>query len=171
MELSAITSHRLFLKHATWEDWQQAEILSTVPDPPEFEDYPPPASASEWTEEEFENTVAKGQYDVLSIFLKDRRLIGFVKAFDFDLVDRKTCECGIEIFQPEDYGKGYGSEALSLFLGYLKNTYPLESVFGLIHPDNKRSLRLFAKLRFESEGLVPDVIDQNVMFERVTFTF
>jgi RimJ/RimL family protein N-acetyltransferase len=156
----------LTLKPVSYVDWQQAKKWSKAPDPPEFEDYPAPYDSLAWTEAEFQARVQPGQYEVLGIVLETGRLIGFVKAFDFN---RDTCECGIEVFDPQDYGQGYATEALGLFLAGLKQRPELRHVVGLIHPDNQRSLRLFAKLGFVHTGQWADPEVQEHVFERFSY--
>lgn len=159
---------RLSLTPATYTHWQQAKAQSRLPDPPEFDDYPAPSDSLAWSEAEFQERVLPGQYEVLSIMLETGRLIGFVKAFAFN---DNSCECGIELFDPQDYGQGYATEALDLFLAHLKQRPELHSVMGLIHPHNLRSQRLFSKLGFVHSGQWTDPEYQTYVFERYCYAF
>lgn len=143
----------LYLTPTNWADWQMGKAESRLPTPPEFEDYPAPYDSFDWSYTQFHQQIGLGIYDVQSIW-SATTLLGFVKAFCFT---EQACECGIEILSPDNYGKGYASRALALFITYLKTQYPsLQNVNALIHPQNTRSLRLFEKLGFESEGQVSE---------------
>ncbi len=153
------SSQRLHLRDATWQDWQEASQCSRLPEPPEFQDYPAPYDAFAWSEAEFRDKLRPAHYEAYAIVLypespsDSEKLLGFVKAFDFSV---QACECGIEILEPEDYGKGYASEAMQLFLLFLRQKHQLKTVMGLIHPQNKRSIGLFEKLNFKPDGLWQD---------------
>jgi RimJ/RimL family protein N-acetyltransferase len=161
-------NNRLTLKPATYADWQQAKKFSRLPDPPEFDDYPAPYDSLAWSENEFKSRVLPMKYEVSAIVLDSGLLIGFVKAFDFS---EDTCECGIEIFDPQHYGQGYATEALGLFLDTLKQRPGLRQVVGLIHPQNQRSHRLFAKLGFVHTDQWADPEYQEHVFERYCYAF
>ena len=164
-----LESQRLFLQTACWPDWQASLHLNRLPEPPEFQDYPTPDDSQAWTETKFRECLQPGHYEIFSIYLKSMRLLGFVKAFDFQSATQ-SCECGIQIFDPADYGQGYASEAMLLWLQYLSQYQHLQTVCGLIHPQNQRSLRLFQKLGFVYNGQVKDPLEDWV-FESLVFYF
>lgn len=147
-----------------WEAWQAARELREPPR--DFSDYAPPPVSPEAELRWWHEQVDTGLVLVTGLFSRrDDRLLGTLKAFDFT-PDRSRCEVGIEILNPDDYGQGIGRQALNLWLGFLK-AQDVKEVYGLIHPENQRSRRLFARLEFTEAGLETDPLDAEMTFVRV----
>lgn len=62
---------------------------------------------------------------------------------------------------PHFQRQGYMFEALSHFIPYLQDLFPVSDIICLIHPGNIASEHLVAKLHFEKEGYI-DEFDSNV---------
>ncbi len=62
---------------------------------------------------------------------------------------------------PQFQRQGYMFEALSHFIPYLQDLFPVAEFICLIHPGNIASERLVAKLHFEKEGYIGE-FDSNV---------
>ncbi len=63
-------------------------------------------------------------------------------------------EIGYRIFRPEDRGKGFMTEAVALFVGYLFSAKQIERVQALTHPDNAGSRQVLERCGFLFEGIV-----------------
>ena len=61
-------------------------------------------------------------------------------------------EIGYRIYQPENWGKGYTSEAVALFVPFLFETKPVDRIQAMIFPDNGGSRRVLEKCGFTFEG-------------------
>jgi len=55
-------------------------------------------------------------------------------------------------FAPEARGHGYATEAGQACLGYAFNTLGLDEVVAVIHPENRRSQSVIARLGFTQHG-------------------
>jgi RimJ/RimL family protein N-acetyltransferase len=155
---------QLYLWPLCWEAWQAAHDLRQPAR--DFSDYPVPASSPEAELRWWHEQVDTGQVLVAGFFARrDDHLVGTLKAFDFN-PERSRCEIGIEILSPDDYGQGLGYQGMLLWLGFLQAQDVLQ-VYGLIHPDNQRSRRLFARLGFEETGLEADPQEPEWPFVRV----
>lgn len=156
--------HQLYLWPMCWDAWYAAMQLRKPSQ--DFVDYdvpePSPAAQLEW----WNARVEPGHDLVAGLFARsDDRLVGTLKAFGF-APDRSSCEIGIEILDPADYGKGYGRIGLGLWLAYLQ-AQGVKEVFGLVHPDNDRSLALFDRLGFAQIGIVIDPQNPRMTFVEV----
>jgi RimJ/RimL family protein N-acetyltransferase len=69
-------------------------------------------------------------------------------------------QVGIGMFAEEDRGRGYGSEALSLFADWLFERFDAERVQGGTLPTNTAMRRTFERLGFEVERTI-DVFGQD----------
>ncbi len=81
--------------------------------------------------------------------------IGELSFNDLDLVN-KCCGIGIKICEIEKQHRGYGYEALRLFLKYLFNTYNLHRIELDTLVENKRAQGLYKKARFNEIGVKRD---------------
>ncbi|PKL79027.1 MAG: hypothetical protein CVV27_02505 [Candidatus Melainabacteria bacterium HGW-Melainabacteria-1] len=155
---------QLYLWPLCWDAWQAAGSLRSSLH--EFTDYPLPAQSPAAELQWWHSEVETGQMQIAGLFQRSNDcLIGTLKAFSFS-PDRSRCEIGIELLDPEHYGRGFGHEGLSLWLLCLKDQGVTE-VFGLIHPDNARSLRFFERQGFRRIGLEADSLDPQMHFVRV----
>ena len=100
--------------------------------------------------------LAKDQGDYLYNFviclLADERPIGEVMLAD---VDRRngSAEVGIFIGEPEEWGKGYGTEALRALVDFGFGELRLERIGLEVDPDNQRAIRSYEKCGFVREGV------------------
>lgn len=77
--------------------------------------------------------------------------IGSIDLFDFDPFHLRA---GIGILIREDYRQlGYATEALNIFLAYVKTTLHLHQVFCNIQANNEGSIRLFENAGFIRCGI------------------
>ncbi len=83
--------------------------------------------------------------------LADDRLIGFVDADGFDWV-AGSAWVGIGIGEPEYWGKGYGTDAMRVFLRYAFAGLNLHRVNLNVFGYNERAQRSYLKCGFREEG-------------------
>lgn len=65
--------------------------------------------------------------------------------------DGRTAEIGYT-FASENWGRGYASEALDAFIGYLFEDQGVTRIFGMLHPDNPASAMVMERNGFLFEG-------------------
>jgi len=87
----------------------------------------------------------------VGIFLNDGTVIGDVALQDIDERNR-SCSIGIGIAKFANRGRGYGTEALRLILGYAFDNVGMERVTAETLEINVPSQRIFEKLGFALEG-------------------
>jgi RimJ/RimL family protein N-acetyltransferase len=64
----------------------------------------------------------------------------------------RSAELGIQIGETACQGRGYGSEAIRLLLGYAFDTLGLHRVELRVHENNPRAIRCYERLGFRREG-------------------
>lgn len=77
--------------------------------------------------------------------------VGAIDIFDFDPLNQRA-GLGILIAEPENRGKGYASESLSLILEYCFQTLGLKQVYCNILTSNTESIKLFENKGFKFIG-------------------
>ncbi|MBI3956984.1 MAG: GNAT family N-acetyltransferase [Candidatus Kerfeldbacteria bacterium] len=104
-------------------------------------------------EEEREWIVRRSPSDIVfSIELNpDRRLIGVISLHRIDWINRHAAS-GTIIGEADSWGKGYGTEAKTLLLGYAFRTLGLHRVSSSVFATNERSLRCQLKCGYVEEG-------------------
>lgn len=105
-------------------------------------------------EEEYIDSLAQGERISLGIVLRDGdRLIGGAGLHDIDSRCRKAT-FGILIGPPEERGKGYGTEATRLVVGYAFETLNMNKVCLHVYEYNPRGVRTYEKVGFRREGVL-----------------
>ena len=89
----------------------------------------------------------------LAIVTNQGKLAGFINGFRGSLY-MPAYEIGYLIFKEEDRGKGYGSEALQLFVDYLFESKVIPRLQICYCPDNIASKRIAEKVGFKLEGIL-----------------
>jgi RimJ/RimL family protein N-acetyltransferase len=93
--------------------------------------------------------------DFLIFDCASQRLLGEVVIADIDLQNRNA-HLRIAIAQKEDFGKGYGTEAMLLALYHGFGMLPLHRIELEVLPYNARAIHVYEKLGFEQEGIRRD---------------
>jgi RimJ/RimL family protein N-acetyltransferase len=70
----------------------------------------------------------------------------------------RQAQFGIFIGGPEEWGKGYGTEATELMVGYGFETLNLNRIWLHVFEDNLRAIRIYEKLGFAREGLLRQAV-------------
>jgi RimJ/RimL family protein N-acetyltransferase len=81
----------------------------------------------------------------------DGRPIGVVQLVDIDPIHR-SAELTIRIGEEADRGRGYGTEALRLAVGFAWRDLNLHRVWARVFATNARAIRAFQKAGFVEEG-------------------
>jgi RimJ/RimL family protein N-acetyltransferase len=91
----------------------------------------------------------------LHITDRDSHLLGLVQFWrpSSDPV-RNTFEIGFALFRPQDRGKGYMTEAVSIFVPYLFETTNVHRIQATTLSGNKASQRVLEKCGFRFEGVL-----------------
>lgn len=87
---------------------------------------------------------------------QDGHVVGLVQTYEPD--DRTlatgTFEVGIVLFKISDRGHGFGTEALRLFIDWLRREQGATRIQAVTAMDNRAMRRSLAKLGFDAEGEV-----------------
>jgi len=84
----------------------------------------------------------------------DGQHLGWVNIYKWD-PEEKSVFIGIGISEEENWGKGYGTEALSLFLNFLFDSYGLNTIRAATWTGNKRMVRCAQKAGFTNHKIMP----------------
>ena len=83
----------------------------------------------------------------------DGQHIGWVNSYDWDEEERSAF-IGICIPEEENWGKGYGTEAVSLFLSFLFDSLGLETIQTATWTGNRRMVRCAQKAGFTNQAIM-----------------
>ncbi|MFC7394920.1 GNAT family N-acetyltransferase [Scopulibacillus cellulosilyticus] len=89
--------------------------------------------------------------------LEDDRLVGFVALFGIEW-NNQSAKLAIGIGDSKDRGKGYGTEALKLILGYAFNELNLYRVGLDVNSYNISAIKAYKKAGFIEEGKMRDSV-------------
>ncbi|GHU93687.1 N-acetyltransferase [Clostridia bacterium] len=95
--------------------------------------------------------MAKSGYNFAIVLRDGDRLLGNCGLFEINQVNRRA-NCGLFIGNPDDRGKGFGSEALRLLLGYAFDTLNLNNVMLSVFEFNAGAVRCYEKVGFKRIG-------------------
>jgi RimJ/RimL family protein N-acetyltransferase len=116
---------------------------------------PPFPQSLERLQAEFDQNAAKGGRDGASFAIEaDGKLIGQCGLFGFEFCHgvNNHCELGIGIGDKEYWGKGYGTEAVSLLLDWAFTHRNMNRVFLSTISNNERAIACYKKCGFVIEG-------------------
>lgn len=108
----------------------------------------------EQAEADFDRHFKGGPHDWFGFVIYElatMRLIGVCDIRRIDYV-RGTAEMGIEIGEPDCWGKGYGTEAVILMLDYAFNGLHLHNMMLDTSSFNERAIRAYLKAGFREIG-------------------
>lgn len=105
----------------------------------------------------------------LAIEIKDGngwRMIGNCGVFDIDPVGRMA-ELGIMLGEKQEWGKGYGTEVMSLLVRHCFETLNLNRVFLRVYGENSRARRAYQKAGFVEEGRMREAVYKHGKYDDV----
>jgi RimJ/RimL family protein N-acetyltransferase len=107
------------------------------------------------SQEAFLAKMAESEHDfILGIALaEDDALIGVTGLHDIENKNRHA-QLGITIGDKEAWGRGYGTEASSLMVGYAFGTLNLNRIWLHVYARNARAIRVYEKIGFRKEGVL-----------------
>ncbi|WP_245948081.1 GNAT family N-acetyltransferase [Paenibacillus sambharensis] len=97
---------------------------------------------------------------LLIALCSDNTLIGDIAIQDIDPTNRNA-NIRIAINSPGNQGKGYGSEALRLMLGYGFGVLNLHRIELNVFAYNEHAMRVYEKVGFKREGVQRDALFYN----------
>ena len=111
-------------------------------------------------EKDFLRDLAKGHnYSIVD--LEKNELIGNCGFLDVDHVNR-TAETGIFIGNKNYWGKGYGTEALSLLIDYGFKALNFHNIMLKVYDYNERAKRTYQKIGFRQIGTRREALHRNL---------
>jgi RimJ/RimL family protein N-acetyltransferase len=84
--------------------------------------------------------------------LDDDLFIGTVSIHEIDWLSH-TGTVGISIHKPENWNKGYGTEALELFIEFCWTSLNMRRLELSVHEFNERAMKVYEKLGFKECGV------------------
>ncbi len=85
------------------------------------------------------------------------KMIGNISAMDINWQYRNA-EMGIVIGDKTEWGKGYGTQAMRLYIDHLFNQLNLHRVSLLVYETNPAGIRCYEKVGFKHEGTLREAI-------------
>ena len=98
--------------------------------------------------------------------------IGWVNYYNWDR-EEKSAFIGICIPEEENWGKGYGTEAVSLFLNFLFDSLGLNTIRTATWTGNKRMVHCAQKAGFTNQKIMPHPTSTSIRgepLERIEFS-
>ena len=129
------------------------------------------APYSKFVLDEFINSSKQDVYTTKQMRLvislnKSNKTIGFIDLFEFD-PQHLRAGLGILIGNEEWRGKGYGKEALELFIRYVTKHLNMHQLYCHVQKSNKKSINLFTKAGFKMAGELNDWVLNGKQWENV----
>ncbi|HSK94500.1 MAG TPA: GNAT family protein [Candidatus Angelobacter sp.] len=106
----------------------------------------------------------RDEYLFAICLLKDERPIGEASLFKLDRVNG-SAELGIFIGEPDQWGRGYGTDAVNALVGFGFGELRLERIHLEVWTENPRAIRAYEKAGFVHEGTL-----RHDRFEQGRFT-
>jgi RimJ/RimL family protein N-acetyltransferase len=92
--------------------------------------------------------------------LEDDRLLGTLE-LDEILWAHRVCGVAVAIGERENWGRGFGSEAVALGLGFAFRELNLHRVTATVFAYNDRSIALLEKVGFQREGTYREFLERD----------
>ena len=112
--------------------------------------------AQQYSKENIKKWLEKGELSENEVFfmiqtINDDRIIGNINLEDFRNSNNNAF-VGISISDPKDWGKGFGTDAMSIILKYGFNILNLHRISLNVFEYNPRAIRSYEKAGFKHEG-------------------
>lgn len=114
----------------------------------------------------FEGLGKGADQEIFAIETVEGRHIGSVGLHSIHPRDR-SAEAGIFIGEREYWGKGYGTEAMRLMLGFGFGQLNLHRIFLHVYAYNERAIRSYLKCGFVREGVLRQAVFKNGKYSDV----
>lgn len=95
--------------------------------------------------------LSKEKYNFAIVKLKDDELLGNCSLFNVDLIHKKA-ELGIFIGDKNNWGKGFGTEAIKLILEFGFKILNLHNIMLRVYSFNERAIKVYKNIGFKEIG-------------------
>ena len=109
-------------------------------------------SEKEWMRSAQESMKRRSDVHLVIEKSEDDSFIGTVAVHDINWVSHSGT-IGIAIHKPENWNKGYGTEALKLLMKFCWNSLNMRRLDLTVHEFNERAMRVYEKLGFKECGV------------------
>jgi RimJ/RimL family protein N-acetyltransferase len=109
------------------------------------------ADEEEWIKQTWKQRQEKSGFTFAIETVADKKLVGGTGLFNFNWSSRSAV-FGISIYDPKNWGKGYGQETTNLVLGFAFNTLNLNRVELYTFDFNKRAQKCYRSVGFREVG-------------------
>jgi RimJ/RimL family protein N-acetyltransferase len=111
-----------------------------------------PRGADYWADQDKEDKDSKNSFSFRIRTLEDDKLIGITGVWVN--WSHQSCWLSIAIGEPEYWGRGYGSDALTLVINYVFRELNLYKITLNVFSYNTRAIRAYEKVGFVHEGTI-----------------
>jgi len=149
----SIESGRVFLRPFERSDAERYQRWRADAEVAALAGFPEPMSLAQ-VEQRIEQRMAdqgKDSYAFLICRLDDQQPIGEAVLFELDQRNG-SAELGIFIGEPEEWGKGYGTDAVTAIVNFGFGTLRMERIWLNVWTENPRAQRAYEKAGFVLEG-------------------
>ena len=155
-----IKSERITLRTVRQSDLDELfELISDIKDRGDY--YPVTLPSEPVFKKDFNETGFWGEdFGRMLITDKENHILGQIVVFKTS-TNRATYEIGYAIFKPKDWGKGYMTEAVSLFVPYLFKLKKVNRIEAITLTGNKTSSKVLEKCGFTHEGILRQSLFDN----------
>ena len=148
MECSEISGAAVLLKRPSQEDVEKIERWDQDPDVSLFREVSD-SSSRDWESINF------------GIYLKgNSTLIGSIAISSIDTRNGHA-EIGMAVGDKRHWGKGYGSDAVRVVLGYCFQQLGLNKVYLDVWEENERAIRCYLRCGFKKDGVLREHIKKD----------
>jgi RimJ/RimL family protein N-acetyltransferase len=146
-------SGRVFLRPLEPADAERYHRWRTDAEVASLAGFPAPPSLAQVQRRLADATDKQGQdrYSFLICLLENERPIGEVSLFELDL-QHGSAEVGIFIGEKAEWGKGYGTDAVTAIVDFGFGALRLERIWLNVWTENERARRAYEKAGFVHEG-------------------
>lgn len=109
-----------------------------------------PKKVAEWLEKDAEKDTPDTHLFMIRT-LQDDRLVGFIELDEIQW-HNGNCIVGIGLGEPQDWGRGYGTDAMQVILRYAFTEFNMRRVTLNVFEYNPRAIRSYEKAGFHHEG-------------------
>jgi diamine N-acetyltransferase len=143
-----IIGKRLYIRILHRSDVEQLKNWGTHQDPL-FETYNFPKTNKQYRDYWYQEKQGRFFRKIYGVFLTDGRLVGYITLKSIRRI-RKIAELGV-VFDPKELSKGYGKEALEIFLSYWLKEGKLKEIYLFVGAFNIRAKKVYQQLGFIKE--------------------
>jgi RimJ/RimL family protein N-acetyltransferase len=108
-------------------------------------------SEERWKKRFAEAGLLEDDHGMLVITDRDGAILGQANFFKSSAY-QNSCEIGYRIYKPENWGKGFTTEAVRLLVSFLFETKTVDRIQATTLPGNERSQKVLEKCGFQLEG-------------------